>query len=64
MVGERSSATHSGRVDCFVSYISGNDVSITKDAIRAYFKVKNGAPGIFNNRDLDREELQKTLKVM
>jgi hypothetical protein len=40
-----------------------SDITLTKETILAYFKIKNGAPEIFNDRDVDREELQKTLNM-
>jgi hypothetical protein len=41
-----------------------NNVSETKNTIQAYFRIKNSAPDIFNNRDVDGDELKKATNVM
>ncbi|CAH1380881.1 unnamed protein product [Tenebrio molitor] len=41
-----------------------NNVSETKNTIQAYFRIKNSAPEIFNDRDVDGDELKKATNVI
>ena len=41
-----------------------NDIDATKGTIEGYFKIKKGAPQIFDNCNLDSEELKNIQKVM
>jgi hypothetical protein len=41
-----------------------NNVFETKNTIQAYFRIKNSAPEIFNDRDVDGDELKKATNVM
>lgn len=41
-----------------------NDIELTKKTIKAYFRIKNRAPEIFSDRDMDRDDLQKIMKVI
>jgi hypothetical protein len=41
-----------------------NDISKTRNAIQAYFKIKQEAPEIFSDRDVDGDELKKATSVV
>jgi hypothetical protein len=41
-----------------------NDIAATQCTIKAYFRIKSEAPELFNDRDIDREDLTKAMKTM
>lgn len=41
-----------------------NNLNSVKNTIQAYFKIKSEAPEIFNDRDVDSDELKKASKVV
>jgi hypothetical protein len=41
-----------------------NDIAATQCTIKAYFRIKSDAPEMFNDRDIDREDLTKAMKTM
>jgi hypothetical protein len=43
---------------------SKNDIAATQCTIKAYFRIKSDAPELFNDRDIDREDLAKAMKTM
>jgi hypothetical protein len=40
------------------------DIAATQCTIKAYFRIKSDAPEMFNDRDIDREDLTKAMKTM
>lgn len=40
------------------------DKDLTKNTIRAYYKVKRNAPELFDRRDLERSDLMHQLQVL
>ncbi|KAF5285074.1 hypothetical protein FQA39_LY16763 [Lamprigera yunnana] len=40
-----------------------NDKDLAKATVHSYYKIKNGAPEIFNGRDIERPDLQAVLKL-
>lgn len=41
-----------------------NNILATQKTIMAYFRIKNAAPDMFDNRDILNEDLKKTMDVM
>ncbi|CAH1380884.1 unnamed protein product [Tenebrio molitor] len=41
-----------------------NDIAATQCTIKAYFRIKSEAPELFNDRDIDREDLAKAMKTI